>query len=153
LFFFDESLEALLPVCVQVRLSKREGRMKTKEERKMSQNKMMRVSTLIAALVLVLSIGLQSLSAKDSKADTSAIFTLQNATSLAGQSIAPGDYKVTVTETQLTRSKGGKVVAQVPVQWKDETTKATRSAIVTDGNKITEFHFGGKNRYVAVAAS
>ena len=119
----------------------------------MIRSRTARVSTMVVALVLVLSIGLQTLSAKDSKADTSLMFTIQNATSLAGQSIAPGDYKVTVTETQLTMSKDGKVVAQVPVQWKDETTKATRSAIVMDGNKITEFHFGGKNRYVAVAAS
>jgi len=119
----------------------------------MSQSKMIRVSTILAALVLVLSMGLQSLSAKESKGDTSATFTVATATSLAGQSIAPGDYKVTVTETQLTMTKGNKVVAQVPVQWKDETGKADRSTIVMDGNKITEFHFGGKNRYVTVAAS
>lgn len=119
----------------------------------MSQNKMIRVSTILAALVLVLSMGLQSLSAKESKGDTTATFTIGIATSLAGQSIAPGDYKVTVTETQLTMSRGSKVVAQVPVQWKDATSKSDRSSIVMDGNKITEFHFGGKNRYVAVAAS
>jgi len=117
----------------------------------MSRNKMVRVTTIVAALMLVLSIGL--LSAKDSKADTSSMFTIQNAMSLAGQSIAPGDYKVSVTETQLTMSKNGKVVAQVPVQWKGETSKPHYSTIVTEGNKITEFHFGGKNRFAAVSAS
>jgi hypothetical protein len=117
----------------------------------MSRNKMVRVTTIVAALMLVLSIGL--LSAKDSKADTASVFTIQNATSLAGQSIAPGDYKVSVTDTQLTMSKNGKVVAQVAVQWKDETSKPHYSTIVTEGNKITEFHFGGKNRFVAVSAS
>jgi hypothetical protein len=127
--------------------------MKTQEARKMSRSKMVQVSTVVAALVLVLSIGLQTLSAKDTKADTSSVFTIQNATSLAGQSIAPGDYKVSVTETQLTLSKNGKVIAQVPVQWKDETNKPHYSTIVTDGGKITEFHFGGKNRFVAVSAS
>lgn len=119
----------------------------------MSRSKMIQVSSFIATLVLVLSIGLQTLSAKDSKADTASIFTIQNATSLAGQTVAAGDYKVSVTETQLTMSKNGKVVAQAPVQWRDEPSKATRSTIVTDGNKITEFHFGGKNRFVAVPAS
>lgn len=119
----------------------------------MSQSKMIRVSTILAALVLVLSMGIQSLSAKESKGDTSATFTIATATSLAGQSIAPGDYKVSVTDTQLTMSKGNKVVAQVPVQWKDATSKSDRSSIVMDGNKITEFHFGGKIKYVAVTAS
>jgi len=119
----------------------------------MSRSRMVQVSTVVAALVLVLSIGLQTLSAKDTKADTSSIFTIQNTTSLAGQSIAPGDYKVSVSETQLTMSKNGKVVAQVPVQWKDETSKPHYSTVVTDGGKITEFHFGGKNRFVAVSAS
>jgi hypothetical protein len=123
------------------------------EEKKMTRSKMVRFSTLVAALVLVLSIGMKTVSAKDSKSDTASVFTIQNPTSLAGQSIAPGDYKVSVTETQLTMSKDGKVVAQVPVQWKDETSKPHYSTIVTEGNKITEFHFGGKTRFVAVSAS
>jgi len=53
----------------------------------------------------------------------------------------------------LTMTKDGKVVAQVPVQWKDETSKPHYSTIVTDGGKITEFHFGGKTRFVVVSAS
>jgi hypothetical protein len=119
----------------------------------MSRSKMVRVSTFLAALVMMLSIGLQTLAAKDAKVDTSSVFTIQNAASLAGQSITPGDYKVTVTETQLTMTRDGKVVAQVPVQWKDETSKPHYSTIVTDGGKITEFHFGGKTRFVVVSAS
>jgi len=119
----------------------------------MTRSKMVRFSTLVAALVLVLSIGMKTVSAKDSKSDAASVFTIQNAMSLAGQSIEPGDYKVSVTETQLTMTKGGKVVAQVPVQWKDETSKPHYSAIVTDGNKITEFHFSGKTRFVTVSAS
>lgn len=119
----------------------------------MSRSKMIRVSTLVAALMMMLSIGLQTVSAKDAKVDTSSVFTIQNAASLAGQSIAPGDYKVSVTETQLTVSKDGKVIAQVPVQWKDETSKPHYSTIVTEGGKITEFHFGGKTRFVVVSAS
>jgi len=119
----------------------------------MSQSKMIRVSTFVAAMVLMLSIGMQTLSAKETKPGASATVTVQNSTWLAGQEIKPGDYIVSVTETQLTMSKGGKVVAQVPVQWKDETSKPRYTTIVTEGNKITEFHFGGKARYVAVSAS
>ena len=51
----------------------------------MSQSKMIRVSTFVAALVLVLSIGLQTLSAKDT--GTSTTLTVQNSTWLGGQEI------------------------------------------------------------------
>jgi hypothetical protein len=117
----------------------------------MSQGKMTRVSTFVAALVLVLSIGLQTLSAKD--AGTSTTLTVQNSTWLGGQEIKPGDYTVSATETQLTISRNGKVIAQAPVQWKDEASKARYSTIVSDGNKIKEVHFGGKTKYVEVSAS
>jgi hypothetical protein len=119
----------------------------------MSQSKMIRVSTILAALVLVLSMGLQSLSAKDSKMGTSTTLTVQNSTWLAGQEIKPGDYTISASETQLTISRNGKVIAQAPVQWKDEASKAKYSTIVSDGNKIKEVHFGGKTRYVEVSAS
>ncbi|HEY0701968.1 MAG TPA: hypothetical protein VGD60_04295 [Candidatus Acidoferrales bacterium] len=119
----------------------------------MSRSKVVKFSTLVAALVMVLSIGLQTLSAKDSKAGTSSMVTVQNATSLAGQEIKPGDYMVSVTESQVTISKNGKMVAQAPVQWKDETAKPRYTSIVTDGNKIKEIHFGGKNKYVEVGAA
>ena len=117
----------------------------------MSQSKMIRVSTFVAALVLVLSIGLQTLSAKDT--GTSTTLTVQNSTWLGGQEIKPGDYTVSATETQLTISRNGKVIAQAPVQWKDEASKARYSTIVSDGNKIKEVHFGGKTKYGEVSAS
>jgi hypothetical protein len=48
-------------------------------------------------------------------------------------------------------SMNGKVVAEAPVQWKDETAKAKYSAFVSEGNKITEIHFGGKTRFVTIS--
>jgi hypothetical protein len=117
----------------------------------MSRNTVRRFSGLVAAVALVLSIGLQTLQAKDTKGEASSVVTVQNPTSLGGQEIKPGDYMVSVTETQVTMSKNGKVIAQAPVQWKDETAKPRYTTIVTDGNKIKEFHFGGKARYVEVA--
>jgi hypothetical protein len=119
----------------------------------MSQSKMIRVSTFVAALVLVLSIGLQTLSAKDTKMGTSTTVTVQNSTWLGGQEVKPGDYTVSATESELTISRNGKVVAQAPVQWKDEASKPRYSTIVTDGNKIKEVHFGGKTKYVEISAS
>jgi hypothetical protein len=127
--------------------------MNHKEEGKMSQSKMVRGSAFLAALVMVLSIGLQTLSAKDTKGGASGTISVQNSSWLAGQEIKPGDYSVSATETQLTMSRDGKVIAQVPVQWKDETTKPHYTTVVTEGNKITEVHFSGKTKYVAVSAS
>ena len=47
------------------------------------------------------------------------------------------------------------MVAEAPVQWKDEKGKAKYSAIVTDGegNQVKEVHFNGKMRYVELSSS
>ena len=44
----------------------------------------------------------------------------------------------------------GKVMAEAPAQWKDETSKPRNSNIVTTGDQVTEIHFSGKMRYVTV---
>ena len=116
----------------------------------MSKSNVVRFSTFVAALVLFLSVGLPTLSAKGDETKTT--ITVPNATWLAGQEIKPGDYNVSVTETQVVMSRNGKVVATAPVQWKDEANKAPYSTIVSEGNKIKEIHFGGKTKYVQVMA-
>jgi hypothetical protein len=37
------------------------------------------------------------------------------------------------------------------VRWKDETSKAKYSNIVTVGDQVKEIHFDGKMRYVEIA--
>ena len=69
----------------------------------------------------------------------------------AGKELKPGDYAVSADETHVQLSMNGKVVAEAPVQWKDETSKAKYSTFVSQGNKITEIHFGGKTRFVTIA--
>jgi hypothetical protein len=112
---------------------------------------MNQVVTLLAALVLMVAITAQVTPAKDSKAGVNATMTLVNPTTIAGKKLQPGDYEVTANESQVKLSMHGKVVAQAPVQWKDETGKSKYSTFVVNDSKITEIHFGGKTRYVAIA--
>jgi hypothetical protein len=45
----------------------------------------------------------------------------------------------------------GKVVAEAPVTWKDETSKPRNSNVVTNDNTVTEIHFNGKMRFVSIS--
>jgi hypothetical protein len=112
---------------------------------------MNRVMTVFAALVLLVAIVAQTAPAKDTKAGVSTTMSLLVPASVAGHELKPGDYAVSADETHVKISMNGKVVAEAPVQWKDETSKAKYSAFVSEGNKITEIHFGGKTRFVTIA--
>lgn len=117
----------------------------------MSRHSMKQIFTILAALVLLVSISAQIAPAKDTKAGVNTTMSLLNPTTLAGKNLKPGDYAVTVDDTHVKLSMNGKVIAEAPVQWKDETSKARFSAFVINDNKITEIHFGGKTRFVTIA--
>jgi hypothetical protein len=110
-----------------------------------------RVVTVFAALVMLVAIVAQTAPAKDTKAGVSATMSLLNPATFAGKQLKPGDYAVSADETHVKLSMNGKVVAEAQVQWKDETSKAKYSAFVSENNKITEIHFGGKTRFVTIA--
>jgi hypothetical protein len=112
---------------------------------------MNRVMTVFAALLLLVAIAAQTAPAKDTKAGVNTTMSLLNPATVAGKQLQPGDYAVSVDETHVTISMRGKVVAEAPVQWKDETSKSKYSAFVSENNKITEIHFGGKTRFVTIA--
>jgi hypothetical protein len=112
---------------------------------------MNRAMTVFAALVLLLAIAATNAPAKDTKAGINTTMSLLNPATVAGKQLQPGDYAVSADETHVTISMKGKVVAEAPVQWKDESGKAKYSAFVSEGNKITEIHFGGKTRFVTIA--
>jgi hypothetical protein len=112
---------------------------------------MNRAMTVFAALLLLVAIAATDAPAKDTKAGVSTTMSLLAPATFAGKQLQPGDYAVSVDETHVTISMRGKVVAEAPVQWKDETSKAKYSAFVSQGDKITEIHFGGKTRFVTIA--
>lgn len=120
--------------------------------RRSMNSPMNRAMTVFAALVLLVAIAAQTAPAKDTKAGvTTAIMSLLAPVTVAGHELKPGDYAVSADETHVKISMNGKVVAEAPVQWKDETSKAKYSAFVSQGNKVTEIHFGGKTRFVTIA--
>jgi hypothetical protein len=110
-----------------------------------------RAMTVFAALVLLVAIAAQTAPAKDTKAGVSTTMSLLAPATFAGHELKPGDYAVSADDTHVQLSMNGKVVAEAPVQWKDETSKAKYSAFVSQNNKITEIHFGGKTRFVTIA--
>jgi hypothetical protein len=128
-----------------------QGANETKEEKTMYRRQSSLVFTALAALVLLVPLAAYSDSAKISKPLAKTTVELFNPAKLAGMPLKAGSYQVSADQLKVTLSRDGKVVAEAPVQWKDEPNKAESSAIVVDGGTITEFHFGGKARYIAVA--
>jgi hypothetical protein len=120
----------------------------------MSRTKIHRVLTIVAVLSLVLSIAAHATLAKDTKTEfkpiTSSVL-VTNPVTLAGKQLKPGNYSVTVNETQAKLSLNGKVIAEVPVQWKDERAKAQYTTLVADGDQVKEIHFSGKMKYAEIA--
>ena len=120
----------------------------------MLRSKMNGVLTILAALTLALAIAAQAAPAKDAKSTVTPIVktdvTLLSSATLGGTDLKAGEYSVTADDTHVKFSKGGKVIAEVPVQWKDESSKRDQTALVRDGNQIKEIHFGGKMKYVEI---
>ena len=70
-------------------------------------------------------------SGKNGKA-TSAEVDILSAVTLAGKQLKPGTIESWRTTSKVTVSLGGKVVAEAPVEWKDETSKPRNSNMVSD---------------------
>jgi hypothetical protein len=120
----------------------------------MSRSKMNGVLTVLAALALVLSIATHTTPAKDAKSTVTPIvkaeLRLLSPATLGGTELKAGEYSVTADDAHARFSKNGKVIAEVAVQWKDESAKSQANAIVVDSNQIKEIHFGGKMKYVEI---
>jgi len=107
--------------------------------------------TVLVALALALPLAARVDKSKDAKSAASASMDLLSPATLAGKQLKAASYAVKVDESKVSFLQNGKVVAEAPVTWKDSSTKAQYSSIVTDGNQIREIHFGGKTRYVEVS--
>jgi len=121
----------------------------------MSRFKMNLAVSLLAALALVIPASARDNGAKNSKSTVSATMDLVSPATIAGKQLKPGTYDVKADDSKVTLSLHGKVVAEAPVQWKDEKSKSKFSTIVTDGdaNQVKEVHFTGKSRYVELSTA
>jgi len=116
----------------------------------MSHRGMTIVLTVLVALALAIPVAAKHDATNDSK-QVSTRMDLLNPATLSGKALQPGSYAVTADESKVTLSLNGKIVAEAPVQWKDEAGKARDSAFVTDNSQIREIHFSGKTKYIEVA--
>jgi hypothetical protein len=103
---------------------------------------------ILVALLFALPVAARD-GAKNGNATTTQVDVLSTIT-LAGKQLKPGTYEVKADDTKVTLSLNRKVVAEAPVEWKDETTKPRDSQIVTTDGQVKEIHFSGKMHYVAI---
>jgi hypothetical protein len=103
---------------------------------------------IVVALLIAMPLAARD-AGKNGKA-TNADVDILNSVTLAGKQLTPGTYHVTADDAKVTVTLRGKVVAEAPVTWKDETSKPRSSNVVTNDNQVTEIHFNGKMRYVSI---
>ena len=120
----------------------------------MLRNKMNGVLAVLATLALVLSIASHTTTAKDAKSTVTPIVKsdvkLLDTAKLGSSDLKPGDYSVTADDTHAKFFKGGKVIAEASIQWKDESSKAKYTTVVVESSQIKEIHFSGKMKYVEI---
>jgi len=119
----------------------------------MSHRRMSFLFTVLGALALALALPIAARSddTDPTKEIVSKSMNLNNPVTLGGTELKPGSYSVKAYSVKVTFSRGGKMIAEAPVQWKDEADEAAYSAIVTESGQIREIHFLGKSKYVEIA--
>lgn len=120
---------------------------------KMAHRRMNLVLTTLAAFALAIPVVARADDSKTIKSVSRVAVDLHSSATLAGKDLKPGTYQVSADDSKMTISRDGKVVAEVPIEWKDAQSKAAYTSVVTDSNQVTEVHFGGKARYIAVTGS
>jgi outer membrane usher protein FimD/PapC len=118
------------------------------EEKTMARRGWNLLLPVVVALLIAMPLAARD-NAKNGKATTAEVELLSPA-SVSGKMLKPGTYRVTADDSKVTLTLNGKVVAEAPVEWKDETNKHNQSQIVTTDDQVKEIHFGGKMRYVAI---
>jgi hypothetical protein len=117
---------------------------------KMEHRRINFVVTILAALALVIPIAARADDSKTVKPVSRVAVDLHSAATLAGKDLKPGTYQLSADDSKMTISRDGKVVAEAPIEWKDGQSKASYTSVITDSDKITEVHFGGKTKYISV---
>jgi hypothetical protein len=124
----------------------------TFKEETMSRRGVNRVVRVLVVLALAMPFAARIASANGSK-PISATMDILSTVSLNGKQLKPGTYTISADDSKVTVRQNGKVLAEAPVQWKDESRKPSSSNIVTTGDQVTEIHFGGKMRYVTIGSA
>jgi hypothetical protein len=118
----------------------------------MSRSRINPVLGVLAALALAIPLAAQP-NKKDSKSNVHATMELLSSANLAGKPVRSGTYDVKANETTLTLTRDGKVIAEAPIEWKDETSKQNYSSIVVESDTVKEIHFRGQTRYAQITGA
>jgi hypothetical protein len=119
------------------------------EEKMISRRGLNLFVPILVALLVAMPLAARD-AGKNGKATNTDVDILSSVT-LAGKQLAPGTYHISADDAKVTVTLNGKVVAEAPVTWKDETAKPKSSNVVTNDNQVTEIHFNGKMRYVSIS--
>jgi hypothetical protein len=107
-----------------------------------------------AAVAVIVALFLPALAAparaKDLKATLKAQISVASAVTFGGKQLKAGDYTFIGDETKVQAVYQGKVVAEVPVQWKDGSEKSDASALIIESGTVKEIRFSGKTRTAIV---
>ena len=110
------------------------------------------VFAALAALAIAMPLAAHNNAGKDSTI-VKATMAISDDATLGGKRVKAGTYDVKADETKVTLSRNGKVVAEAPVEWKDEQSKPTYSSIKVDSGSVKEIHFNGKTRYAELSSA
>lgn len=111
-----------------------------------------RLIVVLVALALALPLAARGTASKGSKSIARDNVKLSQDATVAGKQIKAGTYVVRASESTLTVLQNGKVVAEAPIEWSDERSISSSSAVTLDSGVITEIHFAGKKRYARIAS-
>jgi hypothetical protein len=118
----------------------------------MSRNRTKCVLSILAALALALPLAARSSAGKGSKSTARASMELVTDATVGGKQVKAGTYDVKAGESTLTLMQRGKVVAEAPIEWKDEPSKSQNSTLIIESGAVKEIHFMGKNRYAELSS-
>lgn len=84
----------------------------------------------------------------------SAELTVLNPTTIAGQQLKPGTYKLEVqsnnNEMKVVNTQSSRTVTEVPVHWITIKKAPNNTEVILSKNHVSEIEFGGKTQAVRV---
>jgi len=117
----------------------------------MSHRLSVRFIAVVAVLAFLLPLTAGVAAAKDSTNVVKTQVELLNPAVLNGTQLKPGTYDLKADGSTVSFMQRGKVVAEAPMTWKDDSSKSSYTSVVVNDNAVQEIHFSGKTRYIAIA--
>jgi hypothetical protein len=108
-------------------------------------------SAVVAMLALAMPLAARN-TEKSSKPIVSTTMILVDDATVGGKQVKAGTYDVKASESSVRFLHDGKVVAESPIEWKDEQSKQKNPSVSTNSGAMKDLHFAGKGRYAELPA-